>query len=215
MSLKFLFVSLVIVISTQITGCTAFVTSHYAPTGNSRVTVGEVDVKKSLEYVGDTIDDTLIVSADENGNGIISAGKGKIELTPLILNNEARNEAIETLKKLRKWGDTAKQEKVEISKTVDSITTSTGIFGGSTLVHVDFISSSEGKSWNGKMGFCYIGSKALGKTKPIGYGYDPCDRRVTVYISPSSTIQLISLLESIPQSVNKAKHSESKDALFN
>lgn len=215
MSLKFVFVSLIIIISIQITGCSAFRRANFSPAGNSRVTVGEVEVRKSLEYIGDTIEDTLIVSADENGNGIISAGKGKLEIIPLILDNDSRTEVIAILKKLSKWGDTAKQEKVEITKTVDSVSTSTGIFGGSTLVHIEFLSSPGGNTWGGKMEFCYIGSKVLGPSKPIGFNYDPCDRKTAVYINPSSTSQLISLLENIPQSVNKAKQTESKDALFN
>lgn len=199
---------------TQTTGCSSFIASQYAAnSGINRVTVGEVSVQKSLEFIGGTVDDTLIVFADENGNGIIAAGKGKLELTPLVLNNSARNQAIDMLKKLRKWGETASNNRVEISKNVGNLTATTGIFSGSTIVGVDFISSAEGKTWLGKMDFCYIDPKALGSKKPIGYG--PCDREITVYVGPSAANELVTLLEQVPISSDKAKHAKSKNDLFN
>jgi hypothetical protein len=159
MSLKPLFAVTIIILSTQLTGCSkisrcsAYIKSLYSPTGKSRVTVGEVGIHTSSASGGETTDDTLIVSADEIGNAIISAGKGTHAMEPLALNDKDRKEAIEILENLKRIGETAKQEKVEVSQYVGALSSDMGLLNGSAVIGIDYISHAEGKSWMGKMNF--------------------------------------------------------------
>jgi hypothetical protein len=206
---------MIIILSTHLTGCSkiskgaTFIKSLYSPTGKSRVTVGEVGVNTSSVSSGDTTDGTLIVSADEIGNAIISAGKGTPVMAPLALNDTDRNEAIELLNNLIKIGDKAQQEKVETSKYVGALSSDMGLLNGSAIIGIDFIGSAEGKAWMGKMNFCYIDLRVIGTKKPMGSS--PCDKEIDIYISPTSTSALVSLLEKVPQSADKARLAKSKD----
>ena len=215
MSLKHLVAVMIVILSTHITGCSkitkgaTFIKSLYSPTGNSRVTVGEVGVNTSSVSSGDTPADILIVSADEIGNAIISAGKGTLVMAPLALNENDRKEAIEILKNLKKLGDTAKQEKVEVSQYVGALSSDMGLLHGSAIIGIDCIIPAEGKAWVGKMNFCYSDLRVIGAKKPSGASH--CDKEIDMYINNASTITLLSLLEKVPLSTIRAKAAASKE----
>jgi hypothetical protein len=215
MSLKHVFAVMIIILSThitgcaKITGCTTYITSLYSPTGKNRVTVGEVGVRASSASSGDTADGTLIVSADEIGNAIISAGKDTLAMEPLALNDKDRNEAIEILKNLKKIGDTEKQEKAEVSQYVGALSSDMGLLHGSAIIGIDCISPAEGKAWMGKMSFCYSDLRVIGTKKPAGTS--PCDKEIDMYLSHTSTSTLLSLLEMVPLFTIKAKAAASKE----
>jgi hypothetical protein len=217
MSLKFLFASVIIVFSTQITGCSgitrsaALIKSLYSPAGTRSVTVGEIAVTTSPESGSDTTVDTLVVSADELGNAILSAGNGTLEMTQLVLNDKDRNHAIELLNILKKFGDTMSIEKDAMPTYVGAISSDIGLLNGSAIIGIDCISSLKSKSWMGKMNICYLDFMIIGSKKPIGSSH--CDKEIDMYINPDSTKKLLSLLEKIPQSSSTIKNAKSKDDL--
>ena len=215
MFLKHVFAVMIIILSThitgcsKITGCTTYITSLYSPTGKNRVTVGEVGVHTSSVSGGETPDDALVVSADEIGNAIISAGKGTLAMEPLALNDKDRMESIEILKNLNKIGDTAKKDKIEVSQYVGALSSDMGLLYGSAIVGIDCINPAEGKVWMGKMSICYIDVRVVGTKNPAGDSN--CDKEIDMYLSPASTITLQSLLEKVPLYTIKAKAAASKE----
>jgi hypothetical protein len=84
-----------------------------------------------------------------------------------------------------------------------------GLLHGSAIIGIDFISLSEGKAWMGKMNFCYFDLRVIGARKEVGASN--CDKEFDMYISPSSTAKLVSLLEKVPQSADKARHVQSRE----
>lgn len=215
MSLKNIFAVMIIILSTYIAGCSkmtagaTFIKSLYSPTGNNPVTVGEVGVRALSASGEDTPGDTLIVSADEIGNAIISAGKGAPAMEPLALNDTDRKEAIAILKDLKKIGDSPRQENVEASQYVGALSSDMGLLHGSAIVGIDCVNPAEGKSWMGKMSICYIDVRVVGARNPAGDS--TCDKEIDMYLSPASTNTLLSLLEKVPLFTIKAKAAASKE----
>lgn len=215
MSLKQVFAVMIFILSIHITGCskitvcTNYITSLYSPTGKNRVTVGEVGVRTSSASGEDTPDDALVVSADEIGNAIISAGKGTLAMESLALSEKDRKEAIEILKDLKKIGDTARQEKVEVSQYVGALSSDMGLLNGSAIIGIDCIHPAEKKVWMGKMSICYIDVRVVSAKNPAGDS--TCDKEIDIYLSPASTGTLLSLLEKVPLYTIKAKAAASKE----
>jgi hypothetical protein len=215
MSLKNVFAVMIIILSThitgcsKITGCTTYITSLYSPTGKNRVTVGEVGVHTSSVSGWETPDATLLVSADEIGNAIISAGKGAPAMESLALNDKDRMESIEILNNLSKIGAAANKDKIEVSQYVGALSSDMGLLRGSAIVGIDCINPAEGKAWMGKMSICYIDMRVVGAKKPAGDSN--CDKEIDMYLSPASTSTLLSLLEKVPLFTIKAKAAASKE----
>jgi hypothetical protein len=191
------------------TGCA---TTHQAKIGQNKVFVGEVGVQKSLSYIGGTINDTLSVQSDDNGNAILSAGKGTIELVPLYLPDTARKDLLDKLSKLSTWGDTALKEKVEIDKYLGYISSSPGAFAGPSVLSITFHSGNNGQIWLGEFDFCLIYSAFEKNAATFG---KTCKNEVRIFISQTSITELQSLLVKVPEYANKAVESKSKANLFN
>lgn len=214
MFLKILFALLVLIFSTQVTGCTTidqcttYIRSLYSATGTNRVPVGEVDVDTSPEPTGNT-GDTLVVTADERGNAIISSGKGTFGMTPLALNDTDRKEAIEILHILEKRPASANHEGAERSPYVGAVSSDMGLLHGSAIIGVDYIHAAEGNAWMGKLTICYIDVKVISGKKPAGVG--TCDKEIDMYLSPASTSTLLSLLKKVPQAATEARKAKPKE----
>ena len=205
-SISVLFVAIALVCS----GC-----AHQVNSGSNSVVIGEVGITKSLIYSGNSVDDTLKVTADENGNARVTAGKGLIEVVPFYLSPAAISEFTGHLNKLIEWGDIAKQQNIEIDKPVGNISTNTGFGGGTVIVLTKFISSSDGKAWAGNFHFCKMQSQAemmFGASRPIGS--DPCVKNVDIFASPNSITQLIKYLAMVPDYSIKASKSKSKGEML-
>lgn len=203
---------LILVIVVLVAGC---VKTHEVKTGQSKAYIGEVRVEKALTHIGSIINDSWVVQADENGNAIISAGKGSLDLIPFYLSTSARAEFASQLNKLFEWGNISAKEKIETNKHVGSISTKTGFLAGDVIVHTSFISISEGKSWFGKIDFCQLqsqGSMIFGTTRPIGS--DPCVKKSDFFLSPDSVMQLVKYLDAVPEHSNKASASKSKSDML-
>lgn len=203
---------LVLVIALILVGC---VTTHEVKKGTGTAYIGKVGVQKALSFIGSSVDDSLIIHADENGNAIISAGKGTDELIPFYLSNTVRAEYTAQLSKLIEWGNLAAKEKIETQKIVGNISTNTGFTTGNVLVGITFISGPEGKIWNGKMNFCQLqsmGSMLFGQSRPIGS--NPCVKDNVFYLSPNSVADLIKYLDGVPAQSNKASASKSKSDML-
>ena len=203
---RFLVVAMVAVL---ILGCG--VKTHQIKLGEGRAFLGEVGVKKSLTYIGSSMKDTLIIQSDENGNAIISAGKGTLEIIPFYLSTTARAEYTGQMKKLIEWGQICAKEKIEIKKFVGSISTQSGFMAGPVIVSNSFTSGPEGKQWLGIMNFCQIQS-ALTVNRNIGSS--PCVKEVSLYLQPDSVAQLIKYLDMVPEYSSKASVSKSKSDLL-
>lgn len=186
--------------------------AHSVKVGDSRVTVGSIEVVKSLNLIGETVKDSILIDADEKGNAIIYAGKGEIELTPIYLSPPAQNEVIDIINKSISWGKTALKEKVEIQEYIGHVSTSTGPLGGTSVLSFEFTSTQDGKDWYDRLQFCYIASKLLGSSQ--GFKSDPCDKSVTIFTNESSAQQFVNYLKQIPNYSDKAKVSQSKSQLF-
>lgn len=201
--------AILLAIFIMITGCA---TTHQAKIGQNKVFVGEVVVQKSLTYIGETVNDTLSVQSDDNGNGIISAGKGTIELVPLYLPEAARKDLLDKLIKLSTWGDTALKEKVEIDKYLGSISSAAGAFDGPSILGITFHSGKNGEHWLGEFDFCKIHSSFEMTAATVG---KTCKKEVKLFLPQTSIVNLINLLERIPDYSKKAVESKSKSDLFN
>lgn len=193
------------------TGC-----SHGVNAGENSVNIGEISVRKQLVSVGENVNDTLIVNADENGNTVISAGKGQMENITFYLSEKANVEFSDYLSKLISWGDIAKTNAIETNKLVGSVSTNAGFAGGTTLLHISFMSVSGGNDWAGKFDICKIRSAAqmaFGPTNSIGS--DPCEKKVSMYALQESILKLKGLLAKVPEYSSKAASSKSKSNLLN
>lgn len=194
--------------ASMLAGC-----SHAVTSGKSRVTIGSIEVRKSLELIGDSVKDTIEVDADENGNVILSAGKGSLEQISFYLPPTAQEEAMGYWKKSIEWGATAKREKVEMQKYIGHVSSGGGAFSGTSLMNLTFISGKEGEAWNNHFAFCYI-MPALARPTGAGIRTNPCDKEVSLYVSPSSTEQLITYVKNVGTYQEKAIKSQSKSELF-
>lgn len=199
---------LFVVAAGLLTGC-----SHAVTSGNNRVTIGTIEVRKSLELIGNSVKDTIDVDADENGNVILSAGKGSMEQISFYLPPTAQEEAIGYWNKSIEWGATAKREKVEMQKYIGNVSSGGGAFSGTTLMNLTFISGKDGEAWNNHFAFCYI-MPALARSTGAGIRTNPCDKEVSLYVSQSSTEQLIAHVKNVGTFQEKAKKSQSKSDLF-
>ena len=130
---KLLYTGVVLIYSVLTFGC-----AHNVSTGTNFVQIGEVNVTKELIYTGATVDDTLRVSADENGNARVTAGRGIIELIPFYLSASANTELSEYFSKMLLWGETSKNEKIETDKYLGSVSTNSGFSGGTVLMPVSY-----------------------------------------------------------------------------
>lgn len=190
--------------------------THNVDAGTSYVKVGEVGVTKALVYTGNVVDDTLQISADENGNARVAVGKGVIELIPFYLSSTANAELSEYFIKLVNWGEIAKKEKIETEKQLGYVSTSTGFAGGTALVSLTFLSGPSGENWVSKLHFCKIRSTAemmFAPSAPIGS--NPCVKEVEMYVSQTSIIKFKEYLAMVPDFSSKAASSKSKSNLLN
>lgn len=106
---------LILISMAIVSGC---VTTHEFKRGRSTAHIGEIRVEKALTLVGGSVNDTLILYADENENALIAAGKGASDFIPCYLPSAARAEYTSQLKKLFEWGKISAKEKIETSKHV-------------------------------------------------------------------------------------------------
>lgn len=200
---------LILVIAAFAAGC---VTTHQVKTGQSKAYIGEVRVEKSLTYIGSIVNDTWIVQADENGNAIISAGKGSIDLIPFYLSQPARTEFASQLNKLFEWGNISAKEKIETNKYLGNVNTDTGFFGRLVLVSTSFVSISEGKSWFGKLEFCQL--MTTDELAARRGSTNPCAKESIYYLTPDSIVQLVKSLDMVPEYSSKASVSKSKSDML-
>ncbi len=191
-------------LSATLTGCV-----NQVRRGNSVVVIDRVPVSRSLNLIGHSVDEELIVAADENHNAIITAGKGSQDIISVYLNHEAINKMDKSLSKIVEWGDIVNKEKIETRKFVGSVSTSSGM-GSANVISVEFASGGNGELWLGIMTFCYINPTA--PTHKFG---TTCDREIATYMNKESVIKLKSLLAKVDDYSNKANRSKSKaDALL-
>lgn len=207
--MKYIHKAIMLILLLIFTGCA---TTHHAKIGQNKVFVGEVGVKKSLDYIGETVNDTLFIQADDNGNGIISAGKGTIEIVPLYLPETAQKDMIDKLNKLSNWGTIALKENIEIDKYLGHISSDTGFLAGPSFLAITFHSGKNGEHWLGEFHFCKIYSAMEKSAATIG---KTCETEVRLFIPQTSVSNLKNLLEMVPTYSKKAVESKSKSNLFN
>lgn len=187
--------------------CAGCVKTHNARVGQNLVEVGEVEAYKALTYVGGTTNDTIRITADENGNAIMAAGRGSLELVPLPLSQSAREEFRGQLAKMMEWGQIVKKEQIETKKYVGYVNSSTGI-GTAVMLSSSFSSSANGETWMTHLEFCEI--NAFANTRSAS----PCTKQVDIYLRPQSVESLARELDSVPEYVKKASLSKSKAELL-
>jgi hypothetical protein len=195
-----------------LSGC---VTTHNATIGTNLVSVGEVPVSKALIYIGGKIDESLIVKADENGNAVLVAGKGILEMIPLYLSPNASSEFDSRLSKLVEWGEISKNNKIETSKNLEPITLGTGFGGRMVVVAPKFRSFSDGLAWFAGFNLCQIRSSAEMTFGPShGIQSNPCAKELDLYLTPESVVKLKALLAQVPNFSAKASSSKVKSDLL-
>lgn len=146
-----------------LTGCAM---PHSAKVGSYNVTVGNVGAYKSLQYIGGTVSDDILVKADENGNAILFAGDGKLDSISVVLPEAGRIELLGYLEKMEKWGETAKQEGVEINKGLGGVVSTKALMTSDSIM-LEFAAYNGGKDWAGKLTFIsYNGWEA--SNGPVG-----------------------------------------------
>jgi hypothetical protein len=191
-----------------LTGCANQI--HSAKAGSYQVTVGKVGAYKSLQYIGRTISDEILVKTDEAGNSILFAGDGKLESIIVVLPDSGRLELMSYLEKMEEWGETARQEKVEITKRVGLISSSKALATSDSIM-LEFAAFNNGENWAGKLSFSSYNAWEA-SNGPVGSSRGS---KSVVLLLPSTQItELKSLLKAAPQQVANASKAQDKSHLF-
>lgn len=195
-----------------IQGC---VTTHHAQRGTNTVTVGEVPASKQLIYIGGSVEESLLIRADENGNASIISGRGLTDMIPVHLSPAAISELNSRLDKMVEWGGVAQKNGIETTKIMEQFMVEAGFADGSVFITPRFISGQDGKAWVSSFEFCQFASQAdlmLGPSRKIGSS--PCVKNSTIYLVPSSVAKLKNYLAEIPNFSKNAAKSKANNDLF-
>lgn len=190
-------------------GC-AYQAPLTANVGSYNVTVGKVGAYKSLEYIGKTVSDDILVKADENGNAILFAGGGKFDSVTVVLPQLGQQELLSYLVKMEKWGATAKQEGVEINKGLGVVSSSKAL-GTSDFIALEFAAYNGGKDWAGKLTFSSYNAWEASRGQ---VGSSIGSKNVVLLLPSPQIAKLESLLKVVPQQVANATKAQDKSHLF-
>ena len=143
------------------------------------------------------IEKPITVYIDDRGNVYIKGGEGLISARGFLYARE-RGKFIQLLKKGLKWAETAKKEKIEITKNLGSFMKlgSVDWYG----IKLTFFSTNKGQ-----------------QTDVILYivDFDNVFNRITLYLNPEQVKGLITLLEKVPQTLKELKENEKKAKMLN
>ena len=141
-------------------------------------------------------EEPISVYIDHKGNTYIKGGEGLIFARGFLYARE-RTKFIELLKKGLKWAETAKKEKVEITKELGSFMKS-GSFD-QYGIRLTFFAANKGR-----------------QTDIILYmvDFDNMFNKITLYLNPVQVKSLIKLLEKVPQTLKELKEYERESKMF-
>ena len=141
-------------------------------------------------------EEPISVYIDDKGNTYIKGGEGLIFARGFLYAGE-RTKFVELLKKGLKWAETAKKEKVEITKELGS-----------------FMKSGSFDQYGIKLTF-FAANKGQ-QTDIILYmvDFDNMFNKITLYLNPTQVKSLIKLLEKVPQTLKELKEYEKKSKMF-